>query len=138
MTNVIPPSPSPMLESAKAKLPTEITVSAPAAEPPLNPVKISKWANLPPRDHPICSRNPVEHYGIIATPDDTDFTTGSKDQHQAFVIFVNELRTYKEVFNGLHLKEWKKVIDTKYQMLQTTGTFEWVPELSEGRKPIGS
>ena len=81
MTNVIPPSPSPTPESTEAELPTEIPVPAPAAEPPLNPVKISKWANLSPRDHPICSHNPVEHYGVIATPDDTNFTIESKGQH---------------------------------------------------------
>jgi len=80
MTNVIPPSPSPMPESAEAELPTEKPVSTPAAEPPPNPVKTSKWANLL-RDHPIRSRNPVEHYGVTVTPDDTDFTTGSEGQH---------------------------------------------------------
>jgi len=105
MTNVIPPSPSPMPESTEAELPTEIPVPAPAAEPPPNPVKTSKWANLPPRDHPIRSRNPVKRYGVIATPDDTDFTTGSEGQHQAFVTFENKPRTYKEASNGPHSKE---------------------------------
>ena len=52
--------------------------------------------------------------------------------------FVNKSRTYKEASNGPHSKGWEKAIDTKYQMLQTTSTFEWVPELLEGRKPIGS
>jgi len=69
MTNVIPPSPLSTPESAEAELPTEILVPTPAAEPSLNPVKTSKWANLPPRDHPICSCNPVERYSVVrATP----------------------------------------------------------------------
>ena len=71
-------------------------------------------------------------------PDDTDFTTGSEGQHKAIVTFVNEPRTYKEASNGPHSTEWEKAIDTKYRMLQNTGTFEWVPELPEGKKSIGS
>ena len=138
MTNIIPPSPSPMPESAKAEFPTEILVPTPAAEPPLNPVKTSKWANLPPRDHPVRSRNPVKCYGVIATPDDTNFTTGSNSQHRAFVTFANKPRTYKKASNGPHSKEWEKAIDTEYQTLQNTSTFEWVPKLPEGRKSIGS
>jgi len=35
-----------MPESTEAELPTETPVPAPAAEPPPNPVKTSKWANL--------------------------------------------------------------------------------------------
>jgi len=54
------------------------------------------------------------------------------------VTFANESRTYKKASNGLHSKEWKKAIDTEYQTLQNTGTFKWVPKLSEGRKSIGS
>jgi len=54
------------------------------------------------------------------------------------VTFGNEPRTYKEASNSPHSKEWEKVIDTEYQILQTTSTFKWVLKLLEGRKPIGS
>ena len=52
--------------------------------------------------------------------------------------FASKPRTYKEASNGPHSKEWEKAIDTEYRTLQHTGTFEWVPELPEGRKPIES
>src|ERR1700731_1596033 len=37
-----------------------------------------------------------------------------------------------------HAKQWEKAVEAELEQLRSSGTFEWVPSVPDGRKPIGS
>ncbi|KAG6877080.1 hypothetical protein C0993_010444 [Termitomyces sp. T159_Od127] len=69
-----PANPAP--RSAEATPETPPAPPEPMSAPAIAAPKVSRWANLPPRDHPTCAHYQVKCYGVVAVDDET-----SKEEH---------------------------------------------------------
>src|ERR1700730_13303497 len=58
-------------------------------------------------------------------------------QH-VFVMRDGDPQTYQEAMCSAHAKDWEKTVATELEQLRTSGTFEWVQKIPDGRKAIGS
>ncbi len=101
--------------------------------------KPSKWASLPPREHPRRERKPAALPGEPMTEDEFLFESNLRTgPSRAFITFANEPRTYKEAMRSPAAEQWEIAIATEYKTLVKNETFEWVDSVPEGRTAVGS
>ncbi|KAJ3560539.1 hypothetical protein NP233_g10770 [Leucocoprinus birnbaumii] len=101
------------------------TVSPPSKPPPA-PRKTTQWSTLPKCDLSSCTQKPVQRYGQ------------QDSAHVAFLTIGGGPSNYKGMMNSPDREGWKAAVDTKYCQLEKQGVSEWVENLPEGKKVVGS
>ncbi|KAJ3485148.1 hypothetical protein NLI96_g5163 [Meripilus lineatus] len=88
--------------------------------------------------------NPTPQTTVAQSDDDSEtaveslLTTPESHTHVAFAVFHGEPLNFRQAKLSPHSKKWMEALQKEYNQLKATGTFEWVSELPEGRKAIGS
>ena len=78
-------------------------------------------------------------YGVEATEEDVEAAlVGHEGQNAAFVAVGGEPRTHREAMQSPHAKQWEAALAAEFAQLKSSGTFEWVKQVLEGCKVIGS
>ena len=89
-----------------------------------------KWENLPPRDHPVRERKPVERFANLAG---TEFGV-----NQAFVAFAEDPNSPSDANHSPYAKQWEKSTMAEVDQLLSPGMVEYVEAPPAGHAPIGS
>ena len=92
------------------------------------------------RDRPSRVRKAPARFGVAATEDEVEaaINQSSPSARHALVVTTGDPLTYREAMKTAHAKQWEKAVEAELEQLRSSGTFEWVPSVPDGRKPIGS
>src|ERR1700731_832557 len=94
----------------------------------------------PTQERPSRVRRAPARFGIAVTEDKVDsaINQAPASAWHALVVTAGDPLTYHEAMRSEHAKKWEKAVETELEQLRTSGTFEWVPHVLDGRRPIGS
>jgi transposase InsO family protein len=98
----------------------------PTPKIPPAPTKSKKWEDLPLREPSSRERRPTKRFGE------------DEAHHVAFLTINGEPNNYVEMKESLISDKWMEAVVKEYHQLKSMGVFEWVSNLPEGKKAVGS
>lgn len=75
---------------------------------------------------------------MAATEEDVNVAVNTQNEHQAYIAYASEPRTYQDAVSSPNSKQWEKAIANELKQLENTGTFKWVQELPDDQTAVGS